>query len=460
MSMDSSADPEIEDEEQRWQAALLSPGAWRRRAVFALAAVAAGGAALFFNVADLGSVTFRRFLLAGEPLWGFRLDPAAGTIIAMGLAIGGMWLVMTLRDRYFLGTQGTGIPQVIASLEVDADDPIRHKMLSWRIAIGKALLLLIGMYAGATIGREGPSVHVAACLLYLSGTWARVPRWAMQRGLILAGGAAGIAAAFNAPIAGAVFAIEEIGRSFDKKNAGLIIMGVAIACATCWIYLDDYVFYGRIDPAFTSSLQWLSILPVAALCGLLGGAFSRAVVAGTAWINRNLRRHRVLVPLGLGLALALLGLLSGGTSYGGGYEEARAILIDGRQMPASYAFSKAAGSFVSLISGIPGGLFDPSFSVAAALGQLLAPAFPGVDPLCIVMIAMTSYFSGVVRSPITAVVILLEMTLARDIALALFMASVIAVEASKLVAKKPIYEALAEIFLGDLRDDDRQKQRA
>ena len=299
---------------------------------------------------------------------------------------------------------------------------------------------------------------MGACFLYLTGTWARNSSWAIQRGLILTGGAAGIAAAFNAPIAGVVFAIEEIGRSFEKKNVGLILLGVAIACTTCWVYLDDYVFYGRIDPAFTSSVQWLSIIPVAAVCGLLGGAFSRAVVAGTGWINRNLRRHRVLVPLGLGLALALLGLFSGGTSYGSGYEEARAILIDGKQMPASYAFTKVAGSFVSLISGIPGGLFDPSFSVAAALGQLFSTFFPGIDPLCIVMIAMTSYFSGVVRSPITAVVILIEMTLARDMAVALFAASVIAVEASKLVAKKPIYEALAEIFREGLRNEEPEKQ--
>ncbi|MFP8878373.1 MAG: chloride channel protein [Myxococcota bacterium] len=458
MTFDTSVDREIE--ERPWHDALFSLRAWRRRAVFILAAAATGAAALFFNLADKGSVAFRKFLLDGEPLWGFRLEPIVGTIVAMGLAIGGMWLVMTLRDRYFPGTQGTGIPQVMASVDVDADDPIRHKMLSWRIASGKALLLLIGIFAGATIGREGPSVHVGACLLFLTGVWARDANWAIRRGLILTGGAAGIAAAFNAPVAGAVFAIEEIGRSFEKRNVGLILMGVAIACTGCWLFLDDYVFYGRINPAFTSSVQWLSIIPVAAVCGLLGGAFSRAVVAGTRWINRNLRSHRVLVPLGLGLALALLGLLSGGTSYGGGYEEARAILIDGRQMPVSYAFTKATGSFVSLISGIPGGLFDPSFSVAAALGQLLARFFPGIDPLCIVMIAMTSYFSGVVRSPITAVVILLEMTLARDMAMALFIASVIAVEASKLVAKKPIYGALAEIFLGDLRNEERENQQA
>jgi len=456
--MEDSLDREIE--EHPWRAAVFSWGAWGRRALFAVAAIATGFTALFFNLADKLSVTFRAFLLKGESLWGVTVDPRVGTVIAMGLAIGGMWLAMTLRDRYFKGTQGTGIPQVMASLDVDAKDPLRRHMLSWRIAIGKALLLMIGIYAGATIGREGPSVHVGACLIYLMGCWGHFPSWAVQRGLILAGGAAGIAAAFNAPIAGTVFAIEEIGRSFEKKNVGLIMVAVAVACTACWVYLGDYVFYGTLNPSLTSPVQWLVIVPVALVAGFLGGCFSRAVVAGTRWVNATLRRHRVLVPVGLGACLALLGLVSGGASYGSGYDQAFAILQDGTEMPVLYPLFKAGGNFISLVSGIPGGLFDPSFSVGAALGQLTAPLFPGVDPRAVCMMAMTAYFTGVVRSPITSVVILLEMTMARDMAMPLFLTAAIAYQASTLVVKTPIYEALAEIFLADLRRTETAKPSA
>jgi len=447
--MENPVDREIE--EHPWHQALFSSRTWISRGLFLIAAIATGTAALFFNLADRASVSFRAFLLKGESLWGMEIDSGLGTGIAMTLSIVGIWLAMTLRDRYFQGTQGTGIPQVMASLDVDAEDPLRKRMLSWRIAVGKALLLMIGIYAGATIGREGPSVHVGACLIYLMAGWGYFPSWAVQRGLILAGGAAGIAAAFNAPIAGTVFAIEEIGRSFDKKNVGLIMLGVAVACTACWVYLGDYVFYGKLDPSLTSASQWLVIIPVASVAGFLGGCFSRGVVAGTSWVNQTLRRHRMLVPLGLGLALALVGLASGGLSYGSGYDEALAILQHETEMPLFYPLAKAAGNFISLISGIPGGLFDPSFSVGASLGQLSAPLFPDVDPRAVSMIAMTAYFTGVVRSPITSVVILLEMTTARDMAMPLFVTAVIAYEASKLICKTPIYEALAEIFLSDLR---------
>ena len=453
--MDTRIDREIE--EHPWREALFSGQTWARRSLFLMAAIATGLVALLFNLADRFSVTFRAFLLEGESLWGLEIDSQTGTGIAMGLSIIGIWLAMTLRDRFFPGTQGTGIPQVMASLNVEADDPLRQSMLSWRIAIGKALLLIIGIYAGATIGREGPSVHVGACLIYLIGCWGHFPSWAVQRGLILAGGAAGIAAAFNAPIAGTVFAIEEIGRSFEKKNVGLIMLGVAVACPACWVYLGDYVFYGKLNPSLTSPSQWLVIIPVAIVAGFLGGCFSRAVVASTLWVNRTLRSHRVLLPLGLGCGLAGLGLASGGMSYGSGYDQALGILQHDAEVTFIYPLTKAAGNFISLASGIPGGLFDPSFAVGAAMGKISAPLFPGVDPRAISMIAMTAYFTGVVRSPITSVVILLEMTTARDMAMPLFMAAVIAYESSKLISKTPIYEALAEIFLQDLRTKQTDK---
>ena len=88
------------------------------------------------------------------------------------------------------------------------------------------------------------------------------------------------------------------------------------------------------------------------------------------------------------------------------------------------------------------------------MGQLAAPLFGDTDPRCIIMLAIVSYFTGVVRSPITAVVILLEMTTARHMAMPLFLAAVLAYGASSLIAKKPIYEALAEIFLSDLEQSD------
>ena len=107
----------------------------------------------------------------------------------------------------------------------------------------------------------------------------------------------------------------------------------------------------------------------------------------------------------------------------------------------------AIGNFISLISGIPGGLFDPSLTTGAALGQLAGPLFPALDPRALVLLFMGAYFAGVVQSPITAFVILVEMTGSHKMALPLSLATLIAYEISHLVCRTALYEALAESFL-------------
>jgi H+/Cl- antiporter ClcA len=149
----------------------------------------------------------------------------------------------------------------------------------------------------------------------------------------------------------------------------------------------------------------------------------------------------------LGLTLAVLGLLSAGASYGSGDEQVRAILISGQTLPSTYPLVKAAGSFVTLISSIPAGLFTPTLSVGAGLGQLAAALVPSMNRQAIVLLAMAAYFSGVVQSPITAAVILFEMTGAGFMLLPLLVATVLAYQVSRLVCPVSLYESLAMSFL-------------
>ncbi len=508
---------------ETWKTRFFSKRAFVTQLVLALAAALTGAIALYFRQADIfGSDMFLR-LNQLETLWGISLPGGTGIWLAAAWIVLAMVLILWLRDRYFPGTEGTGIPQAIACLKVK-DSPFRRYMLSIRIALGKMLLLTIGLFGGMTIGREGPSVHVGACLMYLATKVRRFPEHLVQRGLILAGGGAGIAAAFNAPIAGMIFAFEEIGRSFEKDNASTIVRTVLIASAVVIASLGwDYLFYGQVSHAFGfDAMHWLAIIVIAVIGGFLGGLFARAVVWGTPKVTRGLARHKWLTAAGLGIALAITGLLSDGQSYGSGYPQARAILMyrdtdyyatlgitqqasldevhqayaklahaqtllgrtgeplesaleleqayrtlanpnerkfyDDWVVPGPspwwYAPAKATGSFFSLISGIPGGLFDPSLSVGAGLGDLFADlfhdTFHGIRPQFVIMLFMVAYFAGVVQSPITVFVIMIEMTDARFVTIPLMLAAIIAYECSSLVCTTSIYEALAELFLGNI----------
>jgi H+/Cl- antiporter ClcA len=428
----------------RWQESLFSVRALRRHSVWILAAVATGAVAALFRELDDWSVLFSHWLATVSP-W---IQPA--------MLFFGMILICQLRDRFFQGTDGTGIPQAIAALKIE-DGPARGHVLSWRILVGKGLLLAIGLFAGMTIGREGPSVHAGACFMYLSNRWGKFQTWLVQRGLILAGGAAGIAAAFNTPIAGAIFALEEIGRSFEKENAGTIVRTVLVACLVCVALFGDYLFYGKIETRLDQPLEWLVVPVLGVVFGLLGGLFAQSLLLATRPYGRFYHRRPLMAAASLGAAMALLAILSDGFSYGSGYPHAQAILMEGTEVPTWGFGAIALGNWIALLSGIPGGLFDPSLATGAALGQLTAPFLEFMDPQAVILLCMVSYFAGVVQSPITAFVILVEMTDARFMTLPLALAAMLAFEASRLVCPTALYEGLAENFLTRLRPPENKE---
>lgn len=129
------------------------------------------------------------------------------------------------------------------------------------------LLACIGLAGGASVGREGPTVQVGAALLYNLRWLIRFPRHLMERGLIIAGGGAGVAAAFNTPLAGIVFAIEEMARSFEERSSGTLLTAVIIAGLTAVYVQGNYTYFGSSHAAVSGASGWLGVL----FCGLAGG---------------------------------------------------------------------------------------------------------------------------------------------------------------------------------------------
>ena len=435
---------------------------WRALGAALIGAVLAGLGALLFALFDQQSTKLARIVWETAP-WAIFL------IMPLGFA-----LILWLRDHVFPWTDGTGIPQTIAVLQAGPGE-LRDRLLSLRVALGKAVLLGLGMFSFLSVGREGPSVQLGACFMHWVSKWTTFPRHLMERGLIMGGGAAGIAAAFNAPIAGIVFAFEEIGRRFDKENLGTIVRTVMVACLVCVVFLGNYFFYGRIDYdrviplEFMSPGSWVAVLIIGLAGGLLGGLFARTLLVVVPHVSRMIRKRFWLVALVFGLACAGVVWSSNGAALGTGYDQARALILqDSPQylatLPAEevnrlsavrenvgawYALQRAAVTMMVLLTGVPGGLFDPSFSVGAGLGHLTAPwlAVTGASVQGIILLWVVSYFSGVVQSPMTAFIILVEMTGAVAFTLPLGLASIVAYEASRRVCPVALYEALAENFL-------------
>lgn len=440
-------------------------------AVTSLAAVLIGLVAVLFEwLETIGDRT--NAFLTGES--GTISGPWT-VILPAVLVFVSMPVIIWLQRRFFPGTEGTGIPQAIAAIRI-GPSPSRRFMLSVRIALGKILLLAIALVAGVTVGREGPSVHVGACCMHLCTKVCRVPSWLLHRGLILAGGAAGIAAAFNTPVAGAIFCIEEVGRTFDRRSMPAILRTVAVACIVGVVCLGDYLFYGRANQdaimpiAWPSGMSfgdwiaslrpWLAVPVIGIVGGLLGGAFARTVVEGSRRLGPALAKSPVRTGVLLGLGLAIVGIVSGGTSYGGGHARTLEMLeIAGRTGEVSSGWADpiatAGASLIALVSAIPGGLFDPSLTVGAGLGQVTHAWFdgclaPGIGLSETMLLWMAAYFAGVVRSPLTVAAILFEMTGAYGMILPIMLAAMLASIVAGRLCEPSIYDALAGQFLDRL----------
>ena len=420
-----------------------SPHQWKAQLVFWGGAILVGlVSALFALGSEAASHLFSQ--MESQAAW-----------LPLFITPAGLVLIAWLTRRYFPGAQGSGIPQAIAALEMRPSmHYLRSSVLSLRIAVGKIFLTLLGLLCGASIGREGPTVHIGAAIMYTAGHYAHFPRHYLDKSLIIAGGAAGIAAAFNTPLAGIVFAIEEMARSFEERTSGTMLTAVVLAGITAMAVLGNYTYFGTSHAALQLGTGWLIVPLVGILGGLLGGLFARLLVSGSRWVTPHLTRHPLLVPALCGLVVAIAGILSGGTSYGTGYPEAQAALAGNGETGMAYPLLKGIATMASYLSGIPGGIFAPSLATGAGLGAALAEFFTGPGVQAIIILTMVAYFTGVVQTPITAFVIVMEMTDNHTMLLPLMATAFIAYGVSRLVCHEPIYRSLAQGFFDRLRAEE------
>ncbi|MBS0540555.1 MAG: chloride channel protein [Proteobacteria bacterium] len=407
---------------------------WRRRAIFLCGGVVVGGAAVALAwSADWAQHAFA--LLVAK--WRF----ASLIVTPLGFA-----LSVFLTNRFFPNAQGSGIPQAIAARHL-TDQGIRGRLVSIRIAVGKVLLTLLGLVCGASAGREGPTVQVGASIMFAIGRMS--PR--RQPGLILAGAAAGVAAAFNTPLAGIVFGIEEMSRAFETRTSGLVIGAVVAAGLTSLALLGNYTYFGTSATMLGNGADWLAVPLCGVAGGLAGGLFSRILIAMARGLPTSfgpaLKRHPIALALACGLGVALCGLASGDTIYGTGYAQVKGALETGAPLPWSFGLLKFVATVLSSVSGIPGGIFSPSLAVGAGLGLNMSAFFPHAPLAALILLGMVSYFAGVVQAPITAFVIVVEMTDNHAMVVPLMAAALIAYGASRLVCPEGVYHALAKGFL-------------
>ena len=325
----------------------------------------------------------------------------------------GMFVTWAVR-RYFPGWQGNGIPQTIAAARLLKGGRLVEGLLSLRTAVGQIALGGLALLGGFSVGREGPSVQIAASILRRAHDLLPNARAIRASDLVLAGGAAGIAAAFNTPLAGITYAIEELGRRFESRTSGVLLSTIMIAGLVAIALQGNYRYFGQL----TVESVGLGLVPAVptcrVVCRLAGQAFSRILLwpqraaAGRLW---TWRRRRPVAFAGLcGLAVALLGWASNGISLGSGYAVTAPAIDETIELRRYTPFARFAATVVSYFSGIPGGIFAPSLAIGAAIGFGLSRWLHlGLATHPVVAICMVGFLAASTQSPITSAMIAMEM---------------------------------------------------
>ncbi len=354
--------------------------------------------------------------------------------------------------RFCQSAAGSGIPQLLCGIELSGKRRKGvYKLLNLRVIVVKILSSVAMLLGGGAIGREGPTIQISGSIFnminkYIPKEWPKINRKLM----LISGGAAGLAAAFNTPLGGIVFAIEELGKTHLNAIRTHLFIAVIIAGLTSQLFLGSYLYLGT--PSVPSMTGWafIYVILAAVLAGLSGHFFSKFILRIGKFKGRfKSRGKKVAWVLACGFGFALLVFFTGNNTVGSGKPLMTELLFDQDEPLAWFTFpSRFFGSIMTYVAGGAGGVFAPSLAIGASLGDSLVSLFQIEEyKNLIIIVSMIGFMTGVTHSPFTSFILVLEMTDRHTSVFPMMLASVIAFTVAYAMDKKSFYEHLVEDYL-------------
>lgn len=392
------------------------------------------------------------FRLAVEGLSAIVHDHAhsASLLISMAFPAVMVGITLWLVRRYAPEAAGSGVQEIEGALE--GIRPVRWR----RLLPVKFFGGLLSLGGGMVVGREGPTVQMGANVGGMVHSLLRLPRKSAHA-LLAAGAAAGLSAAFNAPLSGVLFVIEEMRRRFRYGFLSVQAVVVASACADITARLvtsQRPVFQFAPFPAPPISTLWLFPLFGAGM-GVIGVVFNRSLMTTLRGMDRLTENRRLLVGVGIG-ALIGLGSWAWHDVASGGYSaitDAVALRFAARSLVFLFVLRFVA-TVLSYGSGIPGGIFTPMLALGTLLGVTVGLAVnsvgaaAAVHPAAFAVVGMGALFASTVRAPLTGMALAIELTASFDLILPLLMACSVSTLVAEVLGGKPIYEQLLARTMG------------
>lgn len=373
------------------------------------------------------------------------------------------WLLVKQVDIY---ARGSGIPQVMAAIELTTpqNDQQVKRLLNVRMLLVKIASSLLMIFGGGAIGREGPTIQIAGTIFRKIDEW--LPDWwpkISRKNMILTGAAAGLAAAFNTPLGGIVFAVEELARTHISSFKTAIFTAVILAGLTAQAFLGPYLYLGYPIIGKFAPAMLLSVIPVALLAGLSGSFMGWIILKVLNWKDRlKGKTSEAFYVVGCALLLSTIAYSINGSIIGSGKPQMTSLLFtNAKHVGWQVPLMRIIGPVLSFTTGASGGIFAPSLAAGATIGSFaagllqLAPS----DTNILILAGMVAFLTGITRSPFTSAILVLEMTDRHSVIFFLMLSGICASLIATVVSKHSLYEYLKLQYIVKLHRHEHQAQQ-
>lgn len=403
------------------------------------------------------AVMYAKIFAWGENLLHFILDWHDWMIFI--IAPIGFVLSWWLVKEFAPNAKGSGIPQVMAAVELA--NPKEHtkirSLLSIKIIVFKIISSVILVIGGGAVGREGPTIQIAGSIFrkvneYLPDWWPKISK----KNMIMTGAAAGLAAAFNTPLGGIVFAVEELSKTHINYFKTALFTAVIIAGLTAQTLAGSYLYLGYPKTNDVSLMVMFPIILVGGIAGILASQLSVTMLKISDWKKRKLKNDRanVLFLVGCALIIAFISFFVSREVLGSGKEIMERVLFTQDKHEDWYVpILRMLGPALSFTSGGAGGIFAPALTAGASIGSVIS----GVIHLTpnetnvVILAGMVAFLTGITRAPFTSAIIVLEMTDRHSLIFHLMLAGMVSSLFSILVSRHSLYDVLKLNFLTEIR---------
>lgn len=359
------------------------------------------------------------------------------------------WLFVEL---FSFQAGGSGIPQLMAAAELshkNSTNKFIDKLLGIKIIAIKVISSLLGVFAGGAIGREGPTLQISGSIFHFVGKFINKNNLSPNHHvLILAGGAAGLASAFNTPLGGIAYAMEELSKSHLSSFRTGVLQAVIVAGFCAQLVLGPYLYLGypKVGVFRISDLGYLIF--AALVASFIVSLFSQALKLVVIYRSKiKSRTSKLFVAALCGFLFAAIGIFLSPSSYGSGKELLFELLFSEKTADFSQVASRFLGSLFTYGAGGAGGIFAPTLTLGGASASLAQSIFENHLGPTGVLVGMTAALSALTQSPLTSFVLILEMTDRHTAIFPLMVAALIGQGVSKFVSKNSFYEFICHRIL-------------